>query len=63
MTNINPTYNAKGRIEKEKVSNHKYLGQTIIMENRTRQEVLMSIKAGWSVFGNIGRYFWAGAFP
>ena len=37
--------------ETEKVTNCKYLGQTTAMENRTRQEVLMRVKAGWSVFG------------
>ena len=35
----------------EKVANYKYLGQTIVMENSTEQEVSIRIKAGWSVFG------------
>ena len=37
--------------EIEKVTNYKYLGQTRAMEKRTRQEVSIRIKAGWSVFG------------
>ena len=37
--------------EIEKVTNYKCLGQTISMENRTRQEVSIRIKAGWSVLG------------
>ena len=36
--------------EIEKVESYKYLGQTISMENRTLEEVLMRIKMGWSVF-------------
>ena len=35
--------------EIEKVTNNKYLGQAIAMENRTKQEVSIRIKAGWSV--------------
>ena len=37
--------------EIEKLINYKRLGQTISMENRTRQEVSIRIKAGWSVLG------------
>ena len=37
--------------EIEKMTNYKYLGQTIAMENRTKQEVSMRIKSGWSVSG------------
>ena len=34
----------------EKVDRYKYLGQTVMMENQTR-EVMIRIKAGWSCFG------------
>ena len=43
--------------EKEKVTNYKYLGQTIAMENRTKQEVSIRIKAGWSVFDKYREIF------
>ena len=33
------------------MTNYKYLGQIIAMENRTKQEVPSRIKAGLSVFG------------
>ena len=35
----------------EKVDRYKYLGQTVMMENQTREEVMIRIKAGWSCFG------------
>ena len=35
----------------EKVESYKYLGKEIKMENNTREEVLIKIKAGWSCFG------------
>ena len=50
MTSIDTTIQIDGT-EIEKATNYKYLGQTIAMENRTKQEVLVRIKAGWSVFG------------
>ena len=36
--------------ETEKVTNYNYLGQTIAMENSTKQEVSIRTKAEWSVF-------------
>ena len=51
MTNIDTTDNIQiNGTETEKVTNYKYLGQTIAMENR-RKQVSIRIKAGWSVFG------------
>ena len=41
----------------EKVTNYKYLGQTIAVENSTKQEVSIRIKAGWSVFGKYREIF------
>ena len=35
----------------EKVDSYKYLGQTVKMEDNTREEVLIRIKVGWSCFG------------
>jgi len=35
----------------ECVESYKYLGQTVKMENNTREEVMLRIKAGWSCFG------------
>ena len=43
--------------ETEKVTNYKYLGQTIAMENSTKQEVSIRIKAEWSVFGKYREIF------
>ncbi|XP_072051533.1 uncharacterized protein [Amphiura filiformis] len=37
--------------EIEKVESYKYLGQTVKLEDNTREEVLIRIKAGWSCFG------------
>ena len=42
---------ATDNVQIEKVANYKYPGQTIAMENRTRQEVSIRIKAGWNVLG------------
>ena len=52
MTNFESTdkINIEGK-EIEKVDQYKYLGQTIVMEDRTANEVQLRIKAGWSVFG------------
>ena len=33
----------------EKVDGYKYLGQTVIMDEHTREEVTIRIKAGWSI--------------
>ena len=58
MTSIDITYNIRiDRTETEKVTNYKYLGQTTAMESRTRQKVLVKIRAGWSVFGKYGETF------
>jgi hypothetical protein len=35
----------------EKVDSYKYLGQTVKLEDNTREEVMIRIKAGWSCFG------------
>ena len=35
----------------EKVDRYKYLGQTVMMENQTREEVRIRIKVRWSCFG------------
>ena len=52
MTNIGTTDNIQiNETEIEKVADYKYLGQTIAMENRTKQEVSIRIKPVWSVFG------------
>ena len=47
----------------EKVTNYKYMGQTIAMENSTKQEVSIRIKAGWSVFGKYREIFLDRHFP
>ena len=58
MTNIDTTDNIKiNGTEIEKVTNYKYLGQTIAMENSTKQDVSIRIKAGWSVFGKYRETF------
>ena len=56
MTNTDTTDNIQiNGTETEKVTNYKYLGQTIAMENSTKQEVSIRIKAGWSVFWKVQR--------
>ena len=35
----------------EKVDRYKYLGQTVMLDDHTREEVMIRIKAGWSCFG------------
>ena len=58
MTNIDTTDNIQiNGSEIEKVTNYKYQGQTIAMENSTKQEVSIRIKAGWSVFGKYREIF------
>ena len=58
MTNIDTTDNIKiNGTETERVTNYKYLGQTIAMENRTKQEVSIRIKEGWGVFGKYREIF------
>ena len=58
MTNIDTTDNVQinGR-EIEKVTNYEYLRQITAMENSTKQEVSIRIKAGWSVFGKYREIF------
>ena len=58
MTNIDTTDSIQihGK-EIEKVTNYKYLGQIIAMENSSKQEVSIRIKAGWSVFGKYREIF------
>ena len=51
MTNIDTTDNIQiDGTETDRVTNYKYLGQTIAKENRTKQEVSIGIKTEWSVF-------------
>ena len=58
MTNIVTTDNIQiNGTEIEKVTNYKYLGQTIEMENSTKQEVSIRIIAGWSIFGKYREIF------
>ena len=58
MTNIDTTDHIQiNWTEIERVTNYKYLGQTIAMENSTKQEVSITIKAGWSVFGKYREIF------
>ena len=56
MTNIDTADNVQiNGTEIGKVANYKYLGQTTAMENTTKQEVLIRIKAGWN--GNYREIF------
>ena len=58
MTNIDTTDNIQmNGTEIETVTNYKHLGQTIAMENSTKREVSIRIKAGWSVFGKYREIF------
>ena len=58
MANINTSDNIQINGTKiEKVTNYKYLWQTVAMENSTKQEVSVRIKAGWSVFGKYREIF------
>ena len=43
--------------EINKVTNYTYLGQTIVVGNRTRQTVSIKIKTGWTVFGKYREIF------
>ena len=58
MTNFDTTQKIKmlGN-EFEKVEQYKYLGQTIALKDRTRNEVQLRIKAGWTVFGKYKEIF------
>ena len=58
VTNIDTTDNIQiNGTEIEQVTNYKYLGQTIAMENRTKQEVSIRMKAEWSVLGKYREIF------
>ena len=58
MTNIDTKDNIQiNGTEIDKVTSYKYLGQTIAMETRTKQEVSIRIKAGWNVFGKYREIF------
>ena len=58
MKNIDTTDNIHiNGTEIEKVTNYKYVGQTIAMENSSKQEVSIRIKVGWSVFGKYREIF------
>ena len=51
MTNIDTTDNIQiNGTQIEKVTSYTYLGQTIAMENSTKQDVSIRFKAGWNVF-------------
>ena len=51
MTNIDTAENLQlDRTEIEKMTNYKYMGNTTAMNNRTRQELSIRMKAGWSFF-------------
>ena len=64
MKNIDTTDNLQINGTKiEKVTNYNYLGQTIVMENRTKQGVSIRIKAGWNVFGQNAEIFLNRHFP
>ena len=41
----------------EKVEEYKYLGQTLKMQDTTKEEVLTRIKAGWGLFGRYKEIF------
>ena len=63
ITNIDTTDNIQiNGTETEKVTNYKYLGQTIAMENRTKQ-VSIRIKAGLSAFVKYREIFVEGHLP
>ena len=52
MTNFQTDESIEIENEKiEKVDSYKYLGQTVKMQDNTRDEVLTRIKAGWRCFG------------
>ena len=58
MTNIDSTDNIQiNRTKIENVTNYKYSGQTTAMENRTKQEVSIRIKARGSVLGKYREIF------
>ena len=58
MTNIDTTDNIQiNETEIEKVTNYKYLGQTIARETRRQKEVPIRINSGWSVFGKYREIF------
>ena len=58
MTNIDTTDNIQiDWTEIEKVTHSRYLGQTIAIKKKTREETSIRMKAGWSVFGKYREIF------
>ena len=56
MTNTDTTDNIQiDGTEIEKVTNYKYLGQTIAMENRTKQEILIRNESRMECFWKVQR--------
>ena len=52
MTNFETNETLKIEDESiDKVDSYKYLGETVKMEDNTREEILLKIKAGWRCFG------------
>ena len=41
----------------KKVDRCKYLGQTVMLDEHTKEEVMIIIKAGWSCFGRYKAIF------
>ena len=64
MTNIDTAENLQlDRTEIEKMTNYTYMGNTTAMNNRTRQELSIRIKAGWSFLKNREKSLWTGTLP
>ena len=51
------------KTEIEKMTNYKYMGNTTAMNNRTRQELSIRIKAGWSFLKHREKSLWTGTLP
>ena len=63
-TNVDTTDNIQiDRTGIQKVTDYRYLGQTTVMENTTRQEVSIRRKAGWNGFGKYREIFMDTPFP
>ena len=64
MTYIDTTDNIQVHgTEIEEVTDYKYLGQTIVMENTTRPEVSIRIIPGWSDLGKYREVFLDSRLP
>ena len=60
---IDPTGNIQiVKTEIEKGTDYKYLGQTIAMENGTRQAFWIGMKQGGAFLDSTGISFWTGTF-